>query len=134
MKQLFEEPFGNTKVVLEYDEENGWIYADWIGVHSLPSIRKGTGAIVALFEQTGCSKYLSDNTHIVGSYDNATDYLVNVFTPQAMAAGMRFVAHVLAPGIYAQQSIYNIRAQLPDNLEMQLFDDIEKARAWLKTK
>jgi thiaminase len=86
MRKIIEETFGNTKVILEYNEAKGWIYADWIGVHSLHSIRKGTEAIVALFKQTGSSKYLSDNTNLIGSFDSATSYLVDTFTPKAMQA------------------------------------------------
>jgi hypothetical protein len=46
---------------------------------------------------------------------------------------MRFVANVLSPGIYARQSMYNISDQLPQDLTIKLFDNIEEAQAWLES-
>jgi hypothetical protein len=134
MKKILQERFGNTKVMLEYDAVHGWIHADWVGVHSLHSIRKGTEAIVDMFRQTRCTKYLSDNTNLIGSYDDAQDYLLHTFTPQAMAAGMRHVAHVLAPGIYAKKSMEAMVPDLESVLDLAIFDNLAEAKAWLTNR
>ena len=123
--------FGQASLRLVYDAKNGWIYGDWIGVHSLNSIQKGMNTLLEWIQQTGASKYLSDNTNIVGGWNTANEWLADVWTPLAVDAGMRYVAHVLAPGIFGQMSMEALEPQINNMVTLQLFDSIEDAQHWL---
>ncbi len=123
--------YGQASVTLSYNLNQNWIYADWIGVHSLVSIQKGMGVLLEWFQETGAPKYLSDNSNLVGGWDTANDWLAEEWTPRAVDAGMRYVAHVLAPGFYGKLSMEALQPRLVDKVTIRLFEFKADAEEWL---
>lgn len=131
MKETYQDALGKTFLVLEYDPTHPWVHADFIGVLSLMSIQKGMNAVLEKIKQHKLQKYLSDNTHIIGGWNIANDWLRDTWTPQAMQAGMRYVAHVMAPGHFGQHSMEELAPGLPPNLNLKFFRTIPEAEQWL---
>lgn len=124
--------YGHASVRIAYYQNHGILHADWVGVHSMVTIQKGMEELLNWFEKTGATKYLSDNANIVGGWDTANDWLAEVWTPKAIKAGMRYVAHVLAPGIYGQMSMEALQPRIVKQVTIQIFDDVTEAEEWLK--
>ncbi len=131
MKQSYQDAFGNINLVITYDTENQWVHADFIGAQSLVSIQRGMNAVLQLLIDHKCSKYLSDNTHLYGGWNIANDWLRDVWTPLAMQAGMRYVAHIMAPGFFGRHSMEELAPSLPPGLNIQFFENIAEAKTWL---
>lgn len=131
MKQSYQDAFGNINLVIIYDTENQWVHADFIGAQSLVSIQRGMNAVLQLLIDHKCSKYLSDNTHLYGGWNIANDWLRDVWTPLAMQAGMRYVAHIMAPGFFGRHSMEELAPGLPSGLNIQFFENIAEAKTWL---
>lgn len=124
--------YGQASVRVKHYPDHDIIHADWVGVHSLVSIQKAMNELLNWFSETGSAKYLSDNSNIVGGWDTANDWLAEKWTPNAVSSGLRYVAHVMAPGIYGQLSMEALQPRLENQLTIRLFDKVEEAEAWLK--
>lgn len=118
---------------LDHNPTYGWVHGDWVGVHSFETVQKGMEAVLELIIATNSTKYLSDNTNLIGGWDIANEWLANDWTPRATAAGMRCVAHVLAPGIYGQMSMLSLSPHIEQQICLSFFDNIKEAEEWLKT-
>ncbi|MFC6996478.1 hypothetical protein [Rufibacter roseus] len=123
--------YGQAQVRVNYLQPQGIIHADWVGVHSLVTIQKVMEELLKWFQETKCTKYLSDNSNIVGGWDTANDWLADVWTPKAVRAGMRYVAHVLAPGIYGQLAMEALRPRIQGQVTIRIFKNVEDAMEWL---
>ena len=53
--------------------------------------------------------------------------------PQALALGLKRFAHIVSPGIFGQASAAEMVTRVGTQLEMRLFQDVELAKAWLRT-
>lgn len=134
MQETYQDAFGKTNMILAYDPVHKWVHADFIGVQSLLSIQRGMNAVLKMLINYKCSKYLSDNTHLLGGWNIANDWLRDVWTPLAMQAGMRHVAHIMAPGFFGRHSMTELAPGLPTELDIQFFDNIAEAKAWLASR
>lgn len=131
MKQTYKDAFGNTNLILEYDPEHQWIHANFTGVQSLISMQRGMNAVVEMLLDYKCKKYLSDNTHLLGGWNIANDWLRDIWTPMAMQAGMCYMAHVMAPGLFGRNSMEQLAPGLPKELNIEFFNHLADAQIWL---
>lgn len=125
--------FGHASARLSYNSKYNWIYSDWIGMHSLVTIQKAKGVVLEWFRETGATKYITDNSNVVGGWDTANDWLADVWTPKAVEAGMRYVAHIHAPGIYGKLSMKALQPRIENLITIQMFDDLSDAEDWLRS-
>lgn len=124
--------YGNSFVELEYDATNQWVVADWIGVHSLGTIKQGMEELLKLIKERKCEKYLNINTRTIGGWETSHGYLAESWAPRAVAEGLKYAAHVMAPGLMARQSAIELQPLVIDTIAFHLFFDLEKARTWLR--
>ena len=131
MKQTFQDAFGEATLNLEYHEAGNYISAEFIGFQSLPVLEQASELVYKILRETKCTKYLSDNTQLVGGKDFADNFILDEFIPKAMANGLRYVAYVISPQAYNIHSIEKLNLILPPELKLMLFDNQEDARYWL---
>jgi hypothetical protein len=134
MKREIKNQAGDTFLVLEYDQENKWLYLNWIGYQNLENIKRGLAEAFAMLRQFGFSKVLNDNRALVGPWNKANDWLQQELSPKSSAMRVKHVAHVISPGIFGQLSIQDLQTRLINKIEIKLFEDIERAQEWLKGK
>ena len=134
MKREVKNQVGNTFLVLEYDQDNEWLYANWIGYQTVENIKKGVAAAGSLYRRFPYSKVLNDNRSLIGPWDKANEWLQQELAPDASPISIKFIAHVISPGIFGQLSVQDLQIRLINKIEIKLFEDIERAQDWLKNK
>jgi hypothetical protein len=117
-----------------YDNENNWLYLNWIGYISKENVIKGAELALKLIQENNITYLLNDNRELQGPWGDTGDWLETYVIPKAMAAGLLYFAHVLSPGIAGALSAQDLHRRLVGTLNMQLFGNIEKATAWLKSQ
>ncbi|AYA36036.1 hypothetical protein D3Y59_02560 [Hymenobacter oligotrophus] len=125
--------FGQPFLSIAWDEANGWLYNRWEGLLSKENVMKGGEQVLAAMQATGCSLLLNDNREVKGSWSQANDYIAHHWMPKAKALGLRRFAHILAPGLFAQQSVEEMLHRVEGRFEMRLFGSLEEATQWLQT-
>lgn len=122
---------GDVFITFERKPGNAYLYALWSGVQSIESVKKGGNFYLDRMRELPCSKLLNSHKELIGPWDMANDWIVAEWTPKAIELGLRYMAQVLAPGIYGQTSFHLLHQRIGDYLEIKMFDDEASAREWL---
>jgi hypothetical protein len=97
--------------------------------------------VLELIKQKGATKLLSDNRQgkVIGLEDQK--WLVEVWWPQVIAAGLRYSAVALSQDAVAQLSYKKMTGQasggaqpLASAIESRNFSEVSEAEKWLRTK
>lgn len=132
MRHEFQNSFGKTFLTTEFDKQNGWIYNDWQGLLSLETVRQGSMGILQVLQHTRCAYILNDNRGVLGSWKQANEWIETDWMPQALASGLLYHAHIVAPGVFGQASAEDMHLRVGNSFQMRLFEDVEEAQTWLR--
>ena len=122
-----------SRCTLTYDASNEWLRATWRGfVDPIEAIR---GAQQYLNYAPGfrCPYLLNDNRALLGAWFDSVEWLEKVWLPQALQLGLRYVAHVVQADIHTDILTLSFPRHLVGQVELQLFDDVAQAEAWLRS-
>ena len=120
-------------VFLEYERmpNNAYINAHWIGRQYLDTVQRGGKAYLDLMRELPCAKLLNSHEELVGPWDVANDWISSYWTPTAVSLGLRYMAQVLARGVYGQMSFQQLHQRIGNMLEIKMFDNEAAAKEWL---
>ena len=130
MIQELKSPTGRVYLTIDTDTANRWILVDWIGYLTADSIRAGAQAYTDALAKSSFSCVLNDTRSVRGPWDHSMDWVINVWAPNAAAAGLKHFAMVSTPESLADGSAANFYAQLTA-FQAEVFDNLSSARAWL---
>jgi hypothetical protein len=123
---------GDIFATLERMPANAYLHAHWIGIQNLETMKKGWNTYLSILKEQPCSKLLNCHKELIGPWDIANDWLTTVWAPAATSLGLRYMAHVLAPGIYGQKSFHLLHHRISDMMEIKVFEDVAEAQVWLE--
>lgn len=115
---------------LTYDEAHHWLRATWSGYIDPVEAMRGAEAYLQHAARTPSPYLLNDNSQLRGPWFDSLDWLAEVWVPQAVALGLRYVAHVRQ----ADRHSDILPSRLPDSIafDLQLFDNLPDAQQWLQ--
>ncbi|WPU93068.1 PAS domain-containing protein [Mucilaginibacter sabulilitoris] len=126
--------YQDSTLKLSYNEENARIDADWIGFQNLESIQEGCQQILEMMVKNKVYKILDDNTHLLGNWSEAVDWVSQEWFPAMAKAGLRYFAWVDSHSIFSQLSARKSADPLPRNIDINFFSEVSAAEAWLNEK
>jgi hypothetical protein len=120
---------------LEYDEELRCIIQTWKGYFNSDYFKQGVERTNKLFEEKRpVHKFLVDarNASVVKKED--TDWAAKTAIPKSIKNGLQFYGFVLPTNVFTQISLGNFQKELNQpELTVMLFDDIDKAKDWMRS-
>lgn len=123
--------FGDAFLTITTLPEHGIIIGDWLTLISVRNVKDGANAALKVMEQTGYTQLLNDNTHLIGTWDEANEWLAAEWMPKAIGLGLARFAQVIAPNIFGQMAAEHMRQNVGDFFEMRMFKNRAEALAWL---
>lgn len=126
--------FDKRWITVRFDESIQAVCLEWKGYAEGEEYRSGFDAGIKLLRQKGANRWLGD-CRLLGPITQADQLWMNKdWHPRAAAAGMRWVALVSPQAAVARLSIkYIITKVHHTDLVFNYFDDLESARAWLRS-
>lgn len=115
------------------DQENGWIYINWIGDIDLEDVKKGTHAYLDLLAISGCNKLLNDNTELTSNFLEINEWIEENVVPRAVNSGLRYMAHILSPKFITRFSGIDLGLRMKP-VDFHSFKKVSKAKKWLESK
>ncbi len=117
-------------LVVEYDEDQNYLYHEWIGFQRVEEDLKvdGPEIVKIMASLPKCSNVLNDNTKVRGAWAAGADWVKEVWFPAMMNAGMTKFAWVFPSNIFAELSASKA---MPDNELVTKFDSVPNAEKWL---
>jgi hypothetical protein len=126
-----EKVFGDVFMRAGRHPGNAFIYAQWVGVQSVETVKEGGFKLLEMIKEEPCAKLLNSNEHVVGSWDMALEWAENEWAPQMRAAGLQYLAQVVPSSIYATLTIEALIQRIDDTFEIRTFQNEADAEAWL---
>ncbi|MCC9138182.1 STAS/SEC14 domain-containing protein [Pontibacter silvestris] len=123
---------GKTFLRIGFDTQNQWVHADWHGYPTPDNVATGAIAYLNSMKEHDCHSVLNDNRNLVGPWDQSLDWLEKEWIPYAVRSGLKHFAHVGDNHSFSTNSASNFKTRIKGAFEMEIFDDVEKAKAWLK--
>lgn len=115
---------------LTYDEAHHWLRATWSGYVDPTEAMRGAEAYLRHATRTPSPYLLNDNSHLRGPWFDSLDWLAEVWVPQAVTLGLRYVAHVLQADRHSDVLPRRLPASL--GFDLQIFHDLADAQHWLQ--
>lgn len=115
---------------LTYDEAHHWLRATWSGYVDPLEAMRGAEAYLRHAARTPSPYLLNDNSQLRGPWFDSLDWLAEVWVPQAVTLGLRYVAHVLQADRHSDVLPRRLPASL--SFELQIFHTLADAQHWLQ--
>lgn len=124
------DPRDHSTCALSYNEQERWLQAVWQGYVDQAEAMRGAQAYLAYAIKQPCPYLFNDNFGLRGPWFESLDWLLHVWVPEAERLGLRYVAHVVQADQH--HDIFTTQARIELPFELQLFQDREDARQWLR--
>ncbi|MBO2008961.1 hypothetical protein [Hymenobacter negativus] len=121
-----------SRCILTFDEPNGWLRATWRGFVDMEEAMRGADNYLRQLEGLRCPYLLNDNVALRGPWFDSIDWLEQVWVPQAVSMGLRYVAHVVQADSLSDTITVNFQGPVAGGLELQIFQQVPEAEAWLR--
>jgi hypothetical protein len=123
----------NSRCVLVYEEANQWLRATWIGHVDPAEAQRGAESYLAKVGAFHCPYLLNNNQDLRGPWFDSVEWLERIWLPHALTLGLRYVAHVTQSDTHADVLTLAFPLPLVGVLDLQVFEDVPSAEAWLRT-
>lgn len=110
-----------------------WIYADWTGEQTKESVQQGCELILQFMKAENCSKVLNDNSHVTSNWLEAAEWVALDWFPRMDAAGLKYFAWVYSPHTFSRLAADEALSFNSSTSNIIPFDDLNTAKAWLKS-
>jgi hypothetical protein len=117
---------------LSLEQTNGWLRAVWSGYITSADAMSGAMDYLAQVGPLHTLYLLNDNTSLRGPWFDSIEWLDQVWLPQAIQLGLRYIAHVVQADTHNDILTLTCAVPITDVLELQLFDDVASAQEWLR--
>jgi PAS domain S-box-containing protein len=117
---------------VKYDNALRSVVAEWDGFQSLHSIKTGCLKLLNVVTEQGAKYIFNDNTDVIGTWNEAVDWVAAEFFPMLQNAGVTHIAWVYSPSTFSRLSADMTIANINMDIVVKTFDDAAKARRWLK--
>lgn len=132
-KQIIRDSKDRIFYEAEIDQEQGWVYVNWIGNVSLDDVKRGSEAFLDLLAISGSKKLLNDNSLLTSNFLEINEWIEEQIIPKAVALGLQYFAHILSPKFITNFSGVDLGLRVKP-IEFQAFKSREKAEKWLSSK
>jgi hypothetical protein len=117
-------------ILIAYDQDNGWLYVDWKGVHTPESSRLGCIMMLECLRQRPCPKILNDNSSIIRTEFHLTEWSMH-WLRDMHAAGLEALAWVYPQHFNSRAATESTLGRITQPI-LATFDDLATAYLWLK--
>lgn len=123
--------YGDVFFTARRVEGNAFIYAHWVGVQSVETVKEGGYKLLEMMKEQPYAKLLNSNKEVIGSWDMALEWAETEWAPKMRAAGLKYLAQVVPSSIYATLTIQSLIQQIDGAFEIRTFEEVADAEAWL---
>jgi PAS domain S-box-containing protein len=116
---------------VKYDESLRRVIAEWDGFHSLHSIKTGCLKLLNVVAEKKAKHILNDNTGVIGTWNEAIDWVAMGFFPMLQIAGVTHVAWIYSPSTFSKLSADMTIEHIKANVAVKAFEDAVSAKQWL---
>lgn len=126
-----EDFFKNQAVTIVYNDADHRLDVDWTGFQDLKTVQHGCLKMLEMLTRHKVSKVINDNSHVLGTWSDASDWVGEVWFPMMEKAGLRQFAWIYSPAAFSQLSAQKAADVAYGTVLTRFFTDIAVAREWI---
>ncbi|RVT98176.1 PAS domain-containing sensor histidine kinase [Mucilaginibacter limnophilus] len=119
-------------VEIKYIEDGHYLHIAWRGFHSLHSIKAGCFKVIEALTKHNCIMVLNDNTKVMGSWEDAVDWVGNEFFLIMEKGGLKYLAWVYSSSTFSRLAADLTIDSIKADIIIKTFEDITPATQWLE--
>ncbi|TDG34915.1 PAS domain S-box protein [Pedobacter changchengzhani] len=123
--------FQDKHIIIKYDDDLKLIHMDWKGFQNLKTVQNGCLLALEMLKKYGAKKILNDNTHVLGTWSEASEWVGTELFPQMEQCGLTHFAWIYSQSGFSQLSARKSVDVMIGNVTVQFFTEIEEAKKWL---
>ncbi|MEJ7560502.1 MAG: ATP-binding protein [Pedobacter sp.] len=132
-KIISETFYQDEHISICYNKSKFRLDVDWTGYQNFDSVKKCGLIMLEMLQKNNCTMVLNDNTHVLGSWSEAADWIGEEWFPMMAKAGLKHFAWVYSPSVFSRLAADKSGSTAASNVTIKFFNDIEAARGWLDT-
>lgn len=121
-----------SRCTLTYDETDHWLRATWSGFVDAWEAQRGAQNYLNQLEKIRCAYLLNDNSPMQGPWFDSLHWVQLIWAPEAARMGLRYLAHVVQANTLHDVLTDDTFAPLGCEFELQIFQTVAEAEAWLR--
>lgn len=123
--------YQDASVMVSYNQEKNRLDVDWDGFQDLSSVKNGGMMMLEILKNTKVVKVLNDNTRVLGTWSEASDWAGKEWLPMMEKGGLRYFAWIFSLSAFSQLAAKKSVDLMQGDAVIRFFTDIAEAEAWL---
>lgn len=126
-----EDFFKNQALTIAFNDADHRLDVDWTGFQDLKTVQHGCLKMLEMLNRHQVSKVINDNSHVLGTWSDASDWVGEVWFPMMEKAGLKQFAWIYSPAAFSQLSAQKAADVAYGTVLTRFFTDIAVAREWI---
>jgi PAS domain S-box-containing protein len=126
--------YRDSTIIISYNKDNKRLDVDWTGFQGMDSIKRGCLLMLKIMAKNKCDRIVNDNTHVLGNWSEAADWVGNEWFPMMEQAGLKYFALIFSPSTFSQLSAKKSIDIMAGIITTQYFTNIRLAEEWIDSR
>jgi PAS domain S-box-containing protein len=126
--------YQDSKITINYLEKFGRMDVDWTGFQDMDSVKYGCMLMLDYLKNNNCDRIVNDNTHVMGNWSDAVEWVGNEWFPMMEQAGLKYFAHIFSPSTFSQLSAKKSIDIMAGIITTQYFTEVALAEEWINSR
>lgn len=123
--------YRDRHISVNYNKMHNRLDVDWTGFHDMESVKQGCTIMWDILDKNKSDRVVNDNTHVLGNWSEAAEWVGNIWFPMMEKAGLKYFALVFSPSTFSQLSAKKSIDIMAGIITTQYFTDIKLAEQWI---
>ena len=123
--------YQDEHITITYNQSQERLDTDWTGFQNMDSVQHGCMIILKMIIKNNCYKIVNDNTHVQGTWSEASEWVGEIFFNLLEDAGIKYFAWVFSPSVFSQLSAKKSVDIAVGNITTQFFTEVVLAEEWI---
>jgi len=123
--------YRDKHITINYNKTNNRLDVNWTGFQDLVSVQEGCMIMLEFLKNNKSDRIVNDNTHVLGNWSEATDWVGNIWFPLMGNAGLKYFAHIFSPSTFSQLAAIKSIDIMAGIITTQYFTEHSLAEEWV---
>jgi PAS domain S-box-containing protein len=123
--------YSDSTIIIRYNDTSACLVVDWTGFQDLASVKAGCLKMLEMLRKNKCQKVMNDNSHVLGTWSEAAEWVGREWFPMMEKAGLKHFAWILSPSTFSQMSAQKSVDVKEGGVITQFFTAFSEAENWI---